>query len=95
MGFMICWQKHSCVLGLFWYWIASLVGIPVGIVSSAVGTKVCATTPGIKKYKSITKKKKRKHDKIVLLAKTKLDTGEVVICKALIDLYINDEDLLR
>ena len=40
----------------------SLVGIPTGIMSSAVGLKICAITAGIKKYKSIIKKKKKKHD---------------------------------
>ena len=35
---------------------ASLVCVPVGITSSAVGTKICAVTAGIKKYKSIKKK---------------------------------------
>ena len=35
---------------------ASLVGIPVGITSSAVGLKICAIVVGIKKYKSIIKK---------------------------------------
>ena len=30
---------------------ASLVGIPVGFTSSAVGLKICAITAGIKKYK--------------------------------------------
>ena len=49
---------------------ASLVGIPIGITSSAIGLKICAITAGIKKYKSIIKKKKKKHDKIVLLAKS-------------------------
>ena len=49
---------------------ASLVGIPIGITSSATGLKICVITAGIKKYKSITKKKKKKHDKIVLLAKS-------------------------
>ena len=44
---------------------ASLVTIPVGITSSAVGIKNCAITVGIKTYKLIIKKKK-KHDKIVL-----------------------------
>ena len=48
--------------------------IPVGIASSAVGLKVCAITAGIKKYKPIVKKKRKKHDKIVLLGKGKLDT---------------------
>ena len=38
--------------------IASLVGIPIGTASSAVGLKVCVRTAGIKKYKLIIKKKK-------------------------------------
>ena len=37
----------------------SLVGIPAGITSSAIGLKICAITAGIKKYKSIIKKRKR------------------------------------
>ena len=35
---------------------SSLVGIPVGITSSAIGSKICAITAAIKKYKSILKK---------------------------------------
>ena len=42
----------------------------------------------IKKYKSIIKKKKKKHDKIVLVGKGKLNTIEVLFSKALIDSYI-------
>ena len=42
----------------------------------------------IKKYKSIIKKKKKKHDKIVLLVKYKLNSIEVLISKALIDSVI-------
>ena len=67
---------------------ASLVYVPVGITSSAVGIKICAITAGTKKYKSIIKKKKKKkkkHDKIVLLGKDKLNTIEVLISKSLID----------
>ena len=52
---------------------ASLVCVP-GIISSVVGLKSCAITAGIKKCKSIIKKKKKKHDKIVLLGKAKLNT---------------------
>ena len=51
----------------------SLVDILIGITSSVIGLKICAITAGIKKYKSIIKKKKKKHDKIVLLPKTKLN----------------------
>ena len=53
-----------------------------------------AITAGIKKYKSIIKKKKKKHDKIVLLRKTKLNTIEVVINKALTDFYINHNEFV-
>ena len=64
---------------------ASLIAIPVSIASSAVGIKTCAITAGIKKYKSTIKKKKKKHDKIALLGKSKLNRIEVLISKALID----------
>ena len=37
----------------------SLIGIPIGITSSAIGLKICAITTGIKKYKSLIKKKKK------------------------------------
>ena len=70
---------------------SSLVCVPVGITSSAVGVKICGITAGIKKYKSIIKKKKKKHDKIVFLGKDKFDTVEVLICNALIDSYISHE----
>ena len=50
---------------------ASLVGIPVGITNSPVGLKICAITAGIKKCKSVIKKKRKKHNYTVLLAKTK------------------------
>ena len=36
---------------------AWLVGVPVGIASFAAGLKICPLTAGIKKYKSIIKKK--------------------------------------
>ena len=68
---------------------ASLVGIPIGIKSSAIGLKTCEITSGIKSYKSIIKKKKKKHDKIVFLAKSKLNRTEVLISRALIDSVIS------
>ena len=70
----------------------SLVRVPVGITSSAIGLKICAFTAGIKKYKSIIKKKKKKQDKIVLLGKDKLNTLEVLISKTLIDSYISHDE---
>ena len=40
------------------------------------------------------KKKKKKHDKTVLLAKTKLNSIEVLLSKDLIDLNINHDKLV-
>ena len=52
-----------------------LVGIP------AIGLKISVITAGIV---SIIKRKKKEHDKIVLLEKSKLNSTEVLISKALI-----------
>ena len=43
---------------------ASLIGVAIGLISSADGVEICAITAEIKKYKSVFKKKKKKHDKI-------------------------------
>ena len=70
---------------------ASLVTIPEIITSSAVGIKIFTINAGIKNYKSIIKKKKEKHDKIVLLERDKLNAIEILISKALINSYISHD----
>ena len=40
--------------------------------------KICAIAAGIQNYKSTIKKKKKKHDKIVLLAKSELNNIEIL-----------------
>ena len=71
---------------------ASLIGIPIGNTSSAIGLKIWAIPAGMKKYKQIIKKKKKNHDKIVLLTKYKLNSIEVLISKALIDSVISHDE---
>ena len=73
---------------------ASLVGILVGIASSAKRLKICVITAGNKKCKSIINEKKEKYDKIVLLAKAKLNSIDVLISRALIDTYINHDEFV-
>ena len=51
--------------------------ILASIITGYVSISVFALTAGIKKNKSIIKKKKNKHDKIVLLAKSKLNSIKV------------------
>ena len=43
-----------------------LLGISIGVTSSAIGLNIFAIAAGIEKYKSLIKKKKTKHDKIAL-----------------------------
>ena len=43
------------------------------------------------KYNSIIKKKRKKHSKIVTLAKTELNIIEVLISRDLIDLYVSHD----
>ena len=75
--------------------LASLIGIPIEITSSSVGSKNCAITPGIIKCNWMNKKKKKKHYKRVLLAKTKLNTIESLNSRNLIDSHIiHDEFVL-
>ena len=68
--------------------------ILIGTTSLAIRLTISAITPGIKKYKSMIKKKKKKHDKVVLLAKTKLSSIEVLISKALIDSNVSHDELV-
>ena len=80
---------------------ASLVTIPLNIMYSAKGIKICTITVGIKKYKSMVNKTKNKHDKIVFLKKDKLNHIEVLMSKTLLEPYISHDesvsvnDLLR
>ena len=53
---------------------------------------ICAMTAGINIYKLIIKKKKNKHEKIILLAKSKFNRIEVLISIALVDSVISDDE---
>ena len=69
-------------------------GIPIGITSSMVGLRSCVITAAIKRYKSVTEKKKRRHDKIVLLEKSKVNRIEVLISKALVNPVISHDEFV-
>ena len=69
----------------FSFCIASLVGIHIGVARSAVRLKISGITAGIKMYKLITKKKRKKSDIIVLLTKTKPNSMEILIFRVLSD----------
>ena len=70
-------------------------GIHIGITSSEIELTICVITAGIKKYQPIIKKEKKKHDKIALLAKSRLNSVEVLTSKALIDEFALTNDVLK
>ena len=72
---------------------ASLLDILTGITSSAIRVKTCAIAVGIKKYRSIIKKKKKNHDKVVLLAKSKSNSTNVLISKDLVHSNISHDEI--
>ena len=69
-----------------------LLEFPAGL-ASAIFTVIFSLTTGIiKKLLKVTGKKKNKHNKIVMLAKTKLNSIETLMSQALIDLDISHEE---
>ena len=74
---------------------ASIVGAPVGIASARLTLIFSLTTGIVKKNTEYDKKQKEKHDKILMLAKSKLNSIETLISQALIDLDISHEEFVR
>ena len=71
----------------------SVVGAPLGIVSASLTLVFSLTTGIIKKLLSIARDKKKKHDKILMLAKSKLDSIETLVSQSLIDMEISHGEL--
>ena len=71
---------------------ASIVGAPAGIASASLTLIFSLTTGIIKKLLSITRNKKKKHDKILMLAKSKLDSIETLVSQALTDMEKSHEE---
>ena len=70
----------------------SVIGIPEGIASAGFTLLFSLATGIIKKLLKVTRNKKKKHNKIVILAKSKLNSIETLMSQALIDLDISHEE---
>ena len=73
----------------------ALAGVHIGITSSEIELTICVITAGIKKYKSIITKEKKKHDKTVLFTESKPNSVEVLTSKALVDQFALRNDVLK
>ena len=71
---------------------ASVIGVPAGIIIASCSFTSSITSGFIKKFLKTIRNKKKKHNKIVMLARSKLNSIESKISKALIDNEISRED---
>ena len=67
----------------------SIIGATVGIGSSSLTLFFSLTTEIVKKLLNITRNKKKKHDKIIMLDKSKLNSIETLISQTLTDMDIS------
>ena len=74
---------------------ATVIGIPVGIAGASFTVIFTVTTGVVKKLLNITRKKKKKHNKIITLARNKLNIIETLISQALIDFDISHEEFSK
>ena len=71
---------------------ATVIGAPVGIVSVSFSLAFSISTGIIKKLLKTTRNKKKKHSKIVMLVRSKLNSIESKISEALINNETKHED---
>ena len=73
---------------------AAVIGAPVGIVSAYFRLSFFIFTGVMKKLLKPTKNKKKKHNKIVMLTRSKLNSIERKISEALINNKLSHEDFM-
>ena len=74
---------------------ATVVGIPAGIAGASLTLILTITTGVVKLFLNITRKKKKKHNKIIALARSKLNIIENLISQGLIDFEITHEEFSK
>ena len=73
---------------------ATVTGAPLRIISASFSLAFSISTGIIKKLLKTTRNKKKKHNKIVMLARSKLNSIESKISEALINNEISHEDFM-
>ena len=74
---------------------ATAIGAPVGIMSASCNLPFSVITGFLKKFLKTIRNKKKKHNKVVMLARSKLNSIESKISKALIDNAISHETIIN
>ena len=71
---------------------ATVIGAPAGIIGATCGLAFSITSRFMKKFLKATRNKKKKHNKIVMVARSKLNSIESKIFKALMDNEISHKN---
>ena len=74
---------------------ATVVGIPAGIAGASLTLIFTVTTGVVKTLLNITRKKKKKYNKIIALARSKINIIENLISQALTDFQITQEEFSK
>ena len=72
----------------------TVVGAPVGIASAVFTIAFFLATGILKKLLTATRKKKKKYDKILMLAKIKLNSIESLVSQALNDMELSSKEFI-
>ena len=89
---LIVLSAESCRKSIISF--TSIVGAPVGIASSSLTLFFSLTTGIVKKSLNITRDKNKKRDKVLMLAKSKLNSIETSVSQALIVMEISHEEFV-
>ena len=73
---------------------ATVIGAPAGIIGASCGFTFSITSGFVKRFLKTIRNKKKKHNKIVLLPRSKLNSIESKISEALINNEIRHEDFI-
>ena len=73
---------------------ATVIGLAIGTTSASLSLAFSLCTELVKKLLKATGNKKKKHNKIVMLARSKLNSTESKISEALINNQISHEDFM-
>ena len=82
--------SRSISIALF----ATVIGTPVGIEGTSVSLAFSLSTGFVKKLLKTTRNKKKKHNKIIMLARSNLNSIESKISEALMNNQIIHEDFM-
>ena len=89
---LIILSATSCSISIAPF--ATVIGTPVGIASASLSLTFSLSTGTVKKLLKTTRNKKKKHNKNVMLVRSKLNSIESKVSEALINSEISHEDFM-